>query len=630
MIGRRWPAISIAAVVMICLGLATLPWIGKLGMEYDEAHFLVPAVKIAFGAEEVIHPPYGVTVAHRPLPFMTMPYVGALDAYVYAVAYRLFGTDTIVSRWVNLAVGALIFLLTYVVVCSEAGRWAAAIAMGLLLADVELILHTPMNYGPILLQQAFTMGALVCLQRWWKGASGWAFFGAVTLMAMAFHEKLTYLWILGPLVLGIALFYGKLSWTRSRWWYGPSALVWAAVLVSPILYFAFAAPDTFGFGKQSTHVPLDWRPILLERWQMFDAMLRGVISLGIVEAPPPVELQRGWWLHILFFAGLIAAVIARQRMALVLYLTAIGVWCANLLFPDAGRMHHLLLMAPFWQAGAAIGLGVSRRMVQVAACGVLLLAGWDAAKSYRWFAENASRTGGMHHWSDMTVGAARWLEARPDLQEATVNWGISRTIYVLTGGKSNIEEHYFDTLASPLSDQAKIEMAAIVQKRRLVWLISDVMPSYEEQWQRVAALSGHPPVQVAEFPSRNGRFHLRAYRFDLPEQPVGKWQQAGGLEFALPVDWRSVRFSLAGVADQENESIMIEWLDGEGKRLWIDHRPMAWIPHITANGSLLEFGQDFYPKTFLRTREKAGEARRVRIEMTLGKAKMTMPEIGLP
>jgi len=111
-------------------------------------------------------------------------------------------------------------------------------------------------------------------------------------------------------------------------------------------------------------------------------------------------------------------------MALLLYATSIGVWCANLLFPEAGRMHHLLLMAPMWQCGAAIGVAVAGRVVRYLACAVLLLAGWDAARSYSWFTAAAARTGGMHHWSDMTVGATRWLEAHPDLQASTPSWGI--------------------------------------------------------------------------------------------------------------------------------------------------------------------------------------------------------------
>lgn len=625
---RRWRDISIATVALLCLGLATLPWIGKLGMEYDEAHFLTHAVKIANGAEEVIHLPYGITVAHRPLPLMTMPYVGSLDAFIYAIPYRIFGTSPVVSRLTNLLLGVLIFGLTYLIVRREAGVSAGAIAMGLLLTDVELILHLTMNYGPILLQQAFTMGAIVCLQKWWKGATGGYFFGAVALMALAFHEKLTYIWILGPLGAGIAIFYGKRSWARSRWWYWPTALALALAIVSPIVYFAFSSPEIFGFGKQSTHLPTDWRPLLLERWRGFDLMLRGSGALGFAEAPPPEEIARGYWLHILFAAGLVAATIRRQRMALLLYTTAIGVWCANLLFPDAGRMHHLLLMAPLWQAGAAIGIATAGRVSRYAACAVLLLAGLDAARSYEWFSTAVARTGGMYHWSDMTVGAARWLEAHPELEAATPSWGISRPVFVLSGGKSVVFERYFESMASPLAGESKVELTALVHRQKLVWLVSDVMPVYEDQWQRVAGLSKHRPVLVAEFPARNGRFHIRAYRFDLPERPIVKWQPQGSLEFALLTNWDTIRFSLDGIADKDSEGVSVEWLDDKGARLWIDRRPMGWVPHLSAT-SHFDFGRDFWPRSFSRTREHEGEAVRVRIDATLERARIEKPEIGL-
>ncbi len=609
--------IALAAAVLLCFGLTSLPWIGKLGMEYDEAHFLTHAVKIAFGAEEIVKPPYGVTLAHRPLPAMTMAYVGALDAYVYAAAYWFFGTDPLVSRLVNLGFGLLIFGLSYAVVRREAGVWAGALAMGLLLADVELTIHLALNYGPILLQQAFTMGAVLCLQKWWKGAGGWCFFGAVTLMALSFHEKLTYLWIAGPLLGAALVLYGKQSWTRSRWWYAPAALVWAVAIVSPILYFVFHAPDTFGFGAQNTRLPIAWRPIVMERWRMFDAMLRGVNTLGFAGIPPD-ELWRGYWLHMLFGGGLLTALWKRQRMALLLYATSIGVWCANLLFPDAGRMHHLLLMAPMWQCGAAIGLAGAGRVVRYLACAVLLLAGWDATRSYAWFSAAAARTGGMHHWSDMTVKATRWLEGHAELQASTPAWGIARTVYVLSGGKIGVAEPDIENGGPGLAERG-----------RMVWLVSDVMPAYEERWRRVVALSKKPPAEVAEFPSRDGRFHIRAYRFDLPETAVARWEPAGGLEFSLPAKWESIRFAISGVADAAPEAIELEWLDANGARLWRDWRPMEWTPHIADGASTLEFGRAFWPKTFNRTEERAGEARRVRITATLKKAKITMPEIGL-
>lgn len=618
MAGGRGREIAIGAAAMMLFGLATLPWIGKLGMEYDEAHFLTFAVKIAFGAEDVLKPPYGVTVAHRPLPVMTMAYVGALDAYVYAAAYRIFGTDPVVSRLVNLVLGLLIFGLTFLVARREAGVWAGALAMGLLLADVELMLHVTLNYGPILLQQIFTMGAVFCLQKWWRGGAGWWYFGAVTLMALGFHEKLTYFWILGPLLGAALVLYGKESWARGRWWYAPMGLAWAAVIVSPILYSVLNDPESLRFGQQSTRVPIDWRPILLERWRMFDAMLRATNTLAFADEPP-YELWRGYWLHILFAGGLMAALYRRQRMALLLYATSIGVWCANLLFPEAGRMHHLLLMAPMWQCGAAIGVAAAGRVVRYLACAVLLLAGWDAARSYSWFTAAATRTGGMHHWSDMTVGATRWLEAHPDLQASTPSWGIARTVYVLSGGKIDVAEADVENGGPGLPGRG-----------RMVWLVSDVMPAYEDRWKRVVALSKKAPVQVAEFPSRNGRFHIRAYRFDLPENVVARRQPAGGLEFSLPETWESIRFSISGVADAASEGIVVEWLDTDGARLWVDQRPMEWTPHIAEESSMMEFGRAFWPKTFYRSEKRAGEARRVRITATLKEAKITMPEIGLP
>jgi len=620
-------ALTLALALLLS---ATLPWIHHLGLEYDEAHFLPLAQKIASGAEERLDLPWGYTIAHRPIPFVTMPYVGTLDSLLYAIPYRLFGSGALTARLTNIAFAFAIFLLAYWIAHREAGPSAAALTLGLLLVDIELILHIPTGFGPFLLQQLLGLAAIAALQQWWRTGGAGLFFLATALLALAFHEKLTFIWVLGSLIPAVLLFRAKLTWQQARWWYFPAAFLLALLIVSPILYFAWAVPEIIlGFGKQSAKAPADWSKLLADRWHVFDLMLRGHWTIDFTAGPPPQDLKRGPALLILFFSGLAATLWTRQRLALILYTTSIGVWVWNLPFPDAGRMHHLLLMAPLWQLAAAISLFTLALPFRVATLLLLLWSSYDATNFYRQYNTQVRQTGGINHWSDMTTKAQQFFDANPKLEAVTTSWGLGRTMTILSNGRLQLVEHYFDTLTEPFTPEATQLITELIHKDRQVWLVSDVMPIYEEQWQRVIRLANKQPVKIASFASRDGRNHIAAYRFDTPQpQPTRAIPQTTN-EFDLIRDWQSLRFTLQGLAESDTESLNIHWLDANGQTCWIDSRPLGWIPHIKPS-STFEFSLHYWPASFRRQRLSATTPTRVRLEISLKQAQILNTELTLP
>ncbi|MCX6613007.1 MAG: hypothetical protein NTW74_19425, partial [Acidobacteria bacterium] len=586
--------------------------------------------KIAFGAEEKLDLPWGYTIAHRPIPFVTMPYVGTLDSFLYALPMRLFGTSPTVFRFTNLLLAFAIFLLAYWIARREAGPWAAALTLGLLLVDVELVLHLPTGFGPILLQQLLVLSAIAALQQWWRTGGAPLFLLATAFLAFAFHEKLTFIWVLGSLAPAILLFKFKPTWKHLKWWYIPAALLLAITIVSPILYFAWAVPEVIlGFGKASTKAPADWSKLLTDRIHVFDLMLRGNWTMEFTVGN---SFNRSPALLALFFTGLLASAFTRQRLALTLYATAIGVWVWNLAFPDAGRMHHLLLMAPLWQLGAAIAIIATPKPVQLFSALLLLISAYDATRSYAQYTAQAKQTGGVNHYSDMTTRAKEFFDQNPSLEAVTTSWGIDRSLNILSGGRLNASEFYFDTLAPTLSPESTTRLSTLIQKDRQVWLVSSVMPIYQDQWQRVVTLAaslGKAPNKVAEFPSRNGRHSITAYRFDTPKPAPTNWQSQSGNKITLPANWQALRLTLSGIADQETESITIHWQDATGKDLYTDNRHLGWFPHIHQT-STFEFTPNYWPKTFTRQRTSAEPPTQVHIESSLIKAKITSTELALP
>ncbi len=609
---------------------ATLPWIHDLGLEYDEAHFLPLAHKIAFGAEEKLDLPWGYTLAHRPIPFVTMPYVGTLDAFIYAIPFRLFGTSPAAFRATNLLLAIAIFLLAYWIARREAGPIAAALTLGLLLVDVELVLHLPTNFGPFLLQQLMALAAIASLQQWWRTGGAPLFLLATAFLALAFHEKLTFIWILSSLTLAVLLFKFKPTWHQLKWWYIPSALLLAITIVSPILYFAWAVPEVIlGFGKASAKAPADWSKLLTDRIHVFDLMLRGNWTMEFTVGN---SFERTPALIALFFTGLLSAAFTRQRLALTLYTTAIGVWLWNLAFPDAGRMHHVLLMAPLWQLGAAIAIIATPKPVQFLSALLLLVSAYDATRSFAQYTVQAKQTGGVNHYSDMTTRARDFFDQNPTLEPVTTSWGIDRSLNILSRGRLHTSEFYFDTLASTLSPETTTQLATLIQKDRQVWLVSSVMPVYQEQWQRVVTLAASlnkSSIKVAEFPSRNGRHSIAAYRFDTPQPAPTNWPKQSSDPIKLPANWQALRLTLSGIADQETESITLHWQDSTGKDLYTDNRHLGWLPHIHQT-SIFEFTPSYWPKSFTRQQTSTEPPTQVHIESSLIKAKITSTELALP
>lgn len=623
----------IIATALVALLSATLPWIRDLGLEYDEAHFLPLAHKIAYGAEEKLDLPWGYTIAHRPIPFVTMPYVGTLDSFVYAIPFRLFGSSPVVFRSTNLVLAFSIFLLAYWIARREAGPWAAALTLALLLVDVELVLHLPTNFGPFLLQQLLVLAAIAALQQWWRSGGAPLLFLATTFLAFAFHEKLTFIWVLGSLAPAILLFKFKATWRQLKWWYIPASLLLAILIVSPILYFAWAVPEVIlGFGKASTKAPADWPKLLAERIHVFDLMLRGNWAMEFTVGPAPDSLKRTPALITLFFLGLLAAAFTRQRLALTLYSTAIGVWLWNLAFPDAGRMHHVLLMAPLWQLGAAIAIASAPKPIQILSTLLLVVSAYDATRCFAQYTVQAKQSGGINHYSDMTARVNEFFNRNPTLEPVTTSWGIARSLNILSSGALDPVEHYFDTLSAPLSAETINKLTALVQKERQVWLVSSVMPIYEEQWQRVVSLGASlnkTPFKVGDFPSRDNRNRIVAYRFDQPRRQPGQWVKQSTLDFQLPANWQALRFTLFGIADRDTESITLHWLDDSGKDVYTDNRHLGWNPHIHQN-TTFEFTPNYWPKSFTRQLRSTTPPTRIRIESSLIKAKIESMELALP
>jgi len=604
----EWAFLALACLATIA---AALPWIGELGMEYDEAHFLDSATRIAATHPEKLAPPDGVYWNYRPFPFMTMVYVGALDGWLLAPALAIFGYSPLVPRVACLLAGCGILILAYALARRLGGVWAGVVAAGMLAVDLEWLIHLPVHFGPFLLQIACSGFAYWQIDRWLKQNRPSAFYWACFAAGLGFQEKLTFVWVLAVLLVALLAFRGREIWralTPARFAIGFAILLAA---MAPALWYTIGNRDqVLGYGGESTVAPTV--EVLAKRFAQFEDLLAG--QRFVVQQLGTVGVERVSALPVLFWGAVAAACVFRVWAALPPLFFTVALVALNALFPEGGRLHHLLLAYPLLQVGAGVALA-SRRWLRIPALILLAVTGLSTAHNLAWYSDEIRRTGGRGHWSSAIYEVADWMRTQPGTRFVGGAWGFYRPLYFLTGGRISIYDRYFDLLPDPLPPENKAQVETLVKRRETVWLTSEILPQYvsnREKLFAVARESGLEPRLLNTFHERTGEPIYRAWTF-LPDTPQ-PWRatSASGSEFAVPPGTRDVRFALAGDFTRA-ETITVEFVDANGERLRAWWRTLQYFA-VTPRTATMEFGADLYPDYFVPLPgAREGEPAKVRI-----------------
>jgi 4-amino-4-deoxy-L-arabinose transferase-like glycosyltransferase len=598
----RIDAAILIAVALLMIA-ATAPWMASLGMEYDEAHFLDSATRIVAGSPERLKPPDGFYLDHRPLPFMTMPYVGALNGWLMAIPLKLFGFHQTVSRSVNLAVGILIVALAYAFAKSLGGRGAAIVAAALLVADLEFLLHVPVHYGPFLLQMLAAVAMAWLIDKWLAGEPHRFFYWACFAAGIGFQEKLTFVWFLFLYVAALLLFRARDVFRRLtlKVFFIGFGIFLLSML--PVLWYTIGRPEVvLGFSKSAASAPAGWE-VLADRFRMFHKLLTGQEFLKLQAGIPP--LVRFSALAWLFWAGFALAAIQKQKTPLMFCSIGVGLVALNALFPEGGRLHHLLLAYPLIQVGAAVTLARWRLPLAVAVL-LLIPTAWSTAAHLRWYSSTVEQTGGENHWSSAIYDLAQWIRERPGKHYYSSAWGFYRPLFTLTGGELSIRDRYFELMPDPMPADLRNELGNQVRRRGSYWITSRIIPQYEANLRRlfaIAAEEGLQPKLVQTFRRKTGDEIYQVYSFH--DEDESAWRPLPvsasaplNLEIPLPAGVRDVRFRLPARNWSRALTIAVELAGGDGKRVAAWWRTVEFYPLIWPQQQL-EFGPELYPDYFV-------------------------------
>lgn len=657
-------ALLLAAVAASCW-----PWMTHLGLENDEAHFLPAAVKLAVGSPEREPFPAGFYLFHRPLPLMTGAFLGAFDAYLYALVFAVFGVSVLAFRVTNLVLALLVLALAYGLARSLHGRVAAVLTAILLASDLEFVLHAPTNYGPIHVQALCAVLSVLLIYKWMAGGLQRHLLLAAFLLGLGFTEKLTFVLFVGSLLVSLTCFYGRTVLSRLTLKAASGAALAFLLGCLPVLIYTVGNPAiVVGFGRANTGSPSQWAAALTQRYSQLRILLSGQSTMSFI-GPLPPQLTRfsvlwyGIWLALACSVVVLLLPRFRPSLRACAFLVSLcaGVVILSAFFPESGRTHHLMLTYPFLQCAVAIMLAwicalvlrgprVLRYLIPALLAVPVLAAGVSTLSNLRWYNQEVLKTGGKRVWSSAILDLSAWVNTKPDHHFVFSSWGLYRSVFGLSGGKASCREFYFPLLAPELPAPVKDEAQRILKRKNSVLVFSRILPDYGVTSGHLFALAkelGLRPRLLKEFFDRyEGKLLYQAYAVDVPVTLT--WRQVPaesirpmqsglreismvgpsplvlraraekdevhllGFESPLNPAAEYVRFRIASNTWSRFGGLSIQLVTrrGEVVRKW--DRPFYWSPPVDRELPV-EVGPDLYPDYFLYSGEPEGSADSFRV-----------------
>ncbi len=543
---RAWEFLFLLAICAAVIGI-NWGWMAHLGLEYDEAESLPAAVKMVSGSPERLVFPGGLYVFHRPIPFMIAAYIGALDAYIYAVSFALFGVTTMTLRMTNLALTIAIFAGAYTLTRSFRSRAAAVLTILFLATDTEFLVHALMNYGPLLAQIVCASFAMVGIQRFVRGQGSHNLAISAFLLGLGLSEKMTFVLFLGAVPPALAALYGKAALRRLGWKNSSAAVGCFALGALPVILYTIASlGEIGGFAKASVSMSQHWTDVLSVRLHQFHELVAGISSMKMSGNPVPPSLTRFsilWPLLCVAVAGsVVLGVLGRYRLipatlrpprVIYGFLVLIGgVLFLSAFFPDSGRIHHLMLAYPFAHCVAAITLvwlwevvrprSIAAARAGVAALGVLLaMQAVSSGKDLLWLSAVTSSTGGRGFHSARVQDLTRWVASQPDTHFVFGSWGLYRPVFALSGGKSSCTELAF-ILFSPPSGATLDEVKRVLKREHSMFIFFHDGSGAMDHLFTVAQSIGLRPRLVKQFSERDASPLYDAFVVEpVSRTPVG-------------------------------------------------------------------------------------------------------------
>lgn len=203
---RTWLFALAAILFFLAAGILFLPYPGA---QYDEVLFS-SALYGPPTVEFMVETPWG------PIPTMLMTYLGALKAWLWYPVVSTLGPGYTALRLPALLLAAAAAWLFFLATRRLAGGWAALYGLALLVTDVNYLLSSLYDWGPVALQHVFWTAILYCGVRYAQEKQArWLALAAASL-GLALWDKAICLWLILGFGAALLLFYAKPLWSTMR------------------------------------------------------------------------------------------------------------------------------------------------------------------------------------------------------------------------------------------------------------------------------------------------------------------------------------------------------------------------------------------------------------------------------
>ncbi len=444
------------------------------GLHPDEALQVPIAMNLV---QEQYLPAHDTLGSHRgfwrgkPIPLMTLYYLGALKSYLLAPYLYLMGTSLASIRIATISFAALGLACTWLFANRLFGALAAAIGALLLATDTSFISYSRMDQGPTAIMMMTKMGALwLFVKAWQSGRWRWGILGAF-VFGLGLSDKANFLWMVIALpVAGVLSVRGEVF----RRIAAAAALAMATAFVAGGAMFFYynganAGESVAPLFEELTHPPdraepstfLDGVGDFADRWRNRADLASALLLSGIwheqfimashgASDGPLSLLPQAFKVSLVVLIIVMAVTGDGRKQILFLLLVPLLIMAQIALTPQAYDGHHLMMLYPFPHLIVGVAsarlIGLAGRFSPWIARGVLLLLGVvilsSGARYHRYFSVLRKEQGrglcsaGINQLAGW-IGA--YAESDSLSQVICMDGGIKQPLAVLTGGSTMIK-----------------------------------------------------------------------------------------------------------------------------------------------------------------------------------------------
>jgi 4-amino-4-deoxy-L-arabinose transferase-like glycosyltransferase len=440
-------------VYFLLAGAVLLPY---PGLQNDEVLF-------ATAVYDARRMPAVLSVFHKPLPLMILPYLGTLKAWIYTPLARLFDPSIWQVRLPVLLLGAATIWLFFNLTDRLAGRRAAVIATALLATDTTFLLTTVFDWGPVVLQRLLAVGGVLLLVRHYATGSTRDLGAGFFLFGLGVWDKALFGWTLAGLAAGLLVAAPQVLRKSLNIKRVTVAVLCLLLGAYPLIrYNAKHRLETF----RST---VGWS---MEGWPnklyVLASSLDGSSLIGYLTVDDPADRSRaprtvverasvwtdrvtgswrsGWLGYALGLSILAMPLVWKSgagRIA-VFALTSVAVSYGFMLFGEGvgGATHHVSLLWPWPHLlVAAVLAGVAERFGRGGALAAVLATAAVCASAVlasNVYLSQFIRNGAAGSWSDAILPLAARLKPMEGQEIVVLDWGIFEPLRWLHKGRLHL------------------------------------------------------------------------------------------------------------------------------------------------------------------------------------------------